>query len=229
MARDSAKRINTLLEINGGSKYLEIGVASGLTFERVNAMNKVAVDPSFRFDTQEKTESGKTYIECTSDQYFSEYGGSNFDLIFLDGLHTFEQTLRDFINATSVLSAGGLILIDDVFPEDYAGSLKTMKEMRSYRIATNDESPMHWWGDVYKLIPFLHDFYPNVDYRTSLQGKKQTVVALRRAEEVRRPHFRDIREIASLSFSELVNIPHLWKFCDDNDLFDFAVRMKTER
>ena len=91
----SSDRINKLLHLIGGSSYLEVGVQEGKTFHQVDATTKVAVDPKFLFDVHKAREgnSACAYHEVTSDRYFQGLSGSDsFDLIFLDGLHRYEQT-----------------------------------------------------------------------------------------------------------------------------------------
>ena len=39
-----------------------------------------------------------------------------FDCIFIDGLHTFEQSLKDFYNAWEVLNKGGAVVFHDTNP-----------------------------------------------------------------------------------------------------------------
>ena len=56
--------------------YLEIGCASNINFDSICVKHKVGVDPDM----------GGT-LRLTSDDYFSKYKNSKFDLIFLDGLH----------------------------------------------------------------------------------------------------------------------------------------------
>ena len=226
MAQHSADRINRILGLIGGSSYLEVGVASGETFKRVRAESKVAVDPNFKFDTTELSGTGIAFFECTSDEFFADHIDSQFDLIFLDGLHTFEQTLRDLICALNIVSEKGLIIIDDVFPEDYAGSLKTMREMRQYRISQADSGPMHWWGDVYKLIPFIHDYLPALDYRTAIHGKKQTIVAPSKSTASRDVFFSEMLQIANLQFSDLEKCTELWKFYEESELDVFVANLK---
>src|SRR4051812_7282923 len=92
------ERLNALAKIISASTYLEIGVAKGETFTRVDVPYKVGVDPKFRFNTSECSDENVIFYEVTSDLFFSELASEHgpFDLIFLDGLHTFKQTFQDF-------------------------------------------------------------------------------------------------------------------------------------
>jgi hypothetical protein len=87
-----------LLALFAAPSYLEIGVSKGVTFHRIQARRKVAVDPRFRFDVAaaRKENPSASYHEVPSDVYFGTIvdPGERFDVIYLDGLHTAEQTLR---------------------------------------------------------------------------------------------------------------------------------------
>jgi predicted O-methyltransferase YrrM len=42
-----------------------------------------------------------------------KYGANSFDMIFIDGWHTFDYTLVDFFYANLLLKINGIIIIDD--------------------------------------------------------------------------------------------------------------------
>ncbi len=107
--------------------YLEIGCASNINFDSICLKNKVGVDPDM----------GGT-LRLTSDDYFSKYKESKFDLIFLDGLHTYKQTKKDLLNALDVLNDGGIIVLDDFIPRDWM-------EHFTPRVQTQ------WNGDIWKI------------------------------------------------------------------------------
>jgi hypothetical protein len=206
MAKSSSNRINAIISALDYKSYLEIGVASGNTFHNVECEKKIAVDPKFRFDKSMFSHSGKhvQFFEMTSDEYFLVHPEKDkVDLIFLDGLHTFEQTYRDLLSSLEILSDHGSVILDDVYPLDFAGSLKSMREMLEYRTRTNDASPRHWWGDVYKVVFMVHDYHSSLDYRTCFDGKVQTIVK-KGLPNVRKEIFKDITEIGSLKF-ELIS------------------------
>src|SRR3954454_25397025 len=110
--------LQTLLNSFKSPSYLEIGVFQGVTFDQIVSPYKVAVDPNFEFDVDAARLKNRHchYHAMTSDQFFQtkvmQHG--KFDVIFLDGLHTFEQTLRDLLNSVAYLKAGGVVVIDDV-------------------------------------------------------------------------------------------------------------------
>ena len=213
MAQSSAKRINQLISELKYRSYLEIGVASGNTFHNVVCEKKIAVDPNFRFDKTLFQDEAKdlSFFEISSDEFFNmQPKHVKVDLIFLDGLHTFEQTYRDLLNSLEIVSDVGAIILDDVFPLDYAGSLKSMREMLEYRTQSNDISPRHWWGDVYKVIFMLHDYHLFLDYRTCFDGKVQTIVRNSSFCD-RKAIFDEVTKISSLSFEGFQGMHHVYK------------------
>ena len=79
--------INKALHKFHNGKYLEIGCNNNKCFNSIFAKFKVGVDPNL----------GGT-IRDTSDNFFNN-NTMFFDVIFIDGLHTFEQCRKDIINS----------------------------------------------------------------------------------------------------------------------------------
>jgi len=50
-----------------------------------------------------------------------------FDIIFIDGLHTYEQTFSDICNSISLSSPESFFLIDDTLPSDIYSSFRSQK------------------------------------------------------------------------------------------------------
>ena len=48
----------------------------------------------------------------TSDEYFSKFK-DKFDIIFIDGLHHYEQVKKDIFNSLEILNSNGIILMHD--------------------------------------------------------------------------------------------------------------------
>ena len=98
MTTASRRRINSLRNIIDAKNYLEIGVCTGKAFNKPDfAGTKVAVDPKFRFNTAIYSNNRTQFFECTSDIFFEAFNQSaKFDIIFIDGLHTYEQPFRTY-------------------------------------------------------------------------------------------------------------------------------------
>lgn len=107
--------------------YLEIGCDKNQSFSKINIKNKVGVDPV----------SGGT-IRDTSDNFF-KINKDKFDIIFIDGLHHYEQVSKDIKNSLKILNQNGFILIHDCLPRSIAH-----QAIPRYRGS--------WNGDVWKSI-----------------------------------------------------------------------------
>ena len=125
------------------NNYLEIGCDRNENFSKINIQNKVGVDPL----------RGGT-LRMTSDVFFKN-NTKKFDLIFLDGLHTYEQTIKDIDNSLKILNERGVILIHDCLPKKIWNQIVP----RVYG---------HWNGDVWKAI---------VHSRTLDQADTYTIIA----------------------------------------------------
>jgi hypothetical protein len=171
----------------------------------------------FDLDEVRQREKNATFYSETSDVFFAEHAAQNapFDLIFLDGLHTFEQTLRDFLNTACVVEKHGVIVIDDVRPNSYASSLpdEAYSQQLKKRLGVNDTS---WMGDVYKIVPFLDTFSQTFTFACPVEVPNCLVVwhAPRQADTLRH---RDIAEISNFSFAQSVLEPGTYHsmHCDE--------------
>lgn len=171
--------INSFLEFFEMPTYLEIGVSKGETFRRVRAARKVAVDPVFRFDVDVWRDEAPhcEFHQITSDLYFEAVADRNdrFDLIYLDGLHTSSQTLRDLINAFSFVKETSIIIVDDIWPSSFAASIADYEIFNRVRRAEKRKE-MSWMGDVYRLVPFIEAFCPQWTYRCTAENHGQLVM-----------------------------------------------------
>jgi hypothetical protein len=109
--------------------YLEIGCNENNTFDSLPLLNKIGVDP---------IKGGN--IRMTSDDFFSS-NFSKFDLIFIDGFHSYHQVKKDLINSCKCLNESGIILMHDFLPSNWKSAI------------SNQEVQLHplWNGDCYKL------------------------------------------------------------------------------
>ncbi len=166
----SARRLNRIAEITGASSYLEVGVAAGETLLGVELTDKTAVEPAFRFDHR-SVDDGTRFFEVTSDQFFAHFTNARtrFDLVFLDGLHTFEQTFRDFCATLACTGPDTVWVIDDVMPSDPYSMLPTPAEAVRRRTEAGGKGGA-WHGDVFKVVLAIREFFPNMDLRTIATG-----------------------------------------------------------
>ena len=120
--------VNLLLAHKPGSRYLEIGCDRNEAFDAVIAEDKIGVDPA----------RGGTH-RLTSDEFFQRNSGQQWDVVFIDGLHTYEQAGRDVRNALRHIHRDGWIVLHDMYPRDWL-------EEHVPSITSGA-----WTGDVWKL------------------------------------------------------------------------------
>ena len=119
--------VQEIIQKKNFKSYLEIGCFDDELFNHINCQFKIGVDPV----------SGGT-IRKTSDQFFKD-NNYNFDCIFIDGLHEYNQVKKDIINSLNFLNQEGIILIHDCLPNNF------------YAQAT-PRCQYEWNGDVWKAI-----------------------------------------------------------------------------
>ena len=126
-------------------RYLEIGVHRGHSLALLQPeTHAVGVDPD---PLVENPPENAVIVSATSDEFFADpalFGllGGRVDLAFVDGLHLYEQALRDVANVERHSKPGGVILIHDCLPIDAATSAR-------------EQTSMVWSGDVWKVVVAL--------------------------------------------------------------------------
>ncbi|MBI2353840.1 MAG: class I SAM-dependent methyltransferase [Deltaproteobacteria bacterium] len=157
---DVLHTIHTRLKLEN---YLEIGVAQGRSLALARCgTTPVGVDPATGSKEEiyfHSPEAAPQLFRMTSDDFFSSInlpeilGKRAIDVAFLDGLHLFEQTLRDFINVERFASPDSMILIHDCLPVNAL-------------VAERNRKSAFWLGDVWKIIPCLKTIRPDLDIVT---------------------------------------------------------------
>jgi Methyltransferase domain len=169
--------IQSLLDYRAGQTYLEIGLAQGESFLPIRATRKWGVDPhpmlGRKYSVMNQFSrilgflgvNGERIFSMTSDIFFAresraliKYG---IDVCLVDGLHTYEQALRDIYNALAYLARGGVILVHDCNPssELVARPASGIDEIIRLRIPGWDGQ---WSGDVWKAIVHLRSLRNDV-------------------------------------------------------------------
>lgn len=126
-------------------RYLEIGVHKGFSLAFVQpGTHVVAVDPEPLLENDPPPDT--TVLATTSDEFFRSPALSEhrqpFELVFVDGLHLFEQALADILNAEQLCTPSSVILVHDVLPIDGPTS-------------TRERNTLVWTGDVWKAVVAL--------------------------------------------------------------------------
>jgi hypothetical protein len=175
----SPRRINALVRELRLRSYLEIGVFEGETFKDVITRRRYGVDPNPLFDAVYLPRGAK-FAVMTSDDFFPTHRRSTrFDIAFVDGLHTMEQTYRDVINVFAHLRHGA-VLIDDTVPSDEISAIPDQAESYRRRDAAGLEG-RPWHGDVWRVVTLFERHHPELEWRTILDdGNPQTLVWRRR-------------------------------------------------
>ena len=133
------------------ARYLEVGVNTGVVFLHVRAARKVAVDPQpaiprWKWRTHPNALLRGRLVRATSDAYFDDLAaGERFDVVFVDGDHTFAQTLRDIESALDHLAAGGVVMVHDCDPPTAAAASPDPL----------DAGDGPWCGEAWKAIAHL--------------------------------------------------------------------------
>jgi len=129
---------------NPDDKYLEIGVETGYTFNNVHFKNKIGVDPSPKFKSE-------NLILKTSDDFFEKLDiNNNYDVVFIDGMHQVEYVINDFNNSVKHLNKNGKILLDDIIPLNVDEQQK-IPIKHSYEDGIL-KTLVPWTGDVWKVL-----------------------------------------------------------------------------
>ena len=129
-------------------RYLEIGVDTGVVFLHVRAHRKVGVDPHgrvprWKWFLHPNTLLRGSFFRTTSDRFFTALAPeAAFDVIFVDGDHSFEQSRRDVANALEHLADDGVVVIHDCNPPGPGSASRD----------SADAAGGPWCGDVWKTI-----------------------------------------------------------------------------
>jgi hypothetical protein len=165
------KAVQRALEGRVDPVYLEIGVSKGLAFRQIAAAEKIAVDPAFRLSEHSRAladAKGRSvhYFETTSDEFFADQAEflaqRPVDVALIDGMHTYEQVVRDVENTLRYMRDDGVIFLHDCNPPfELAG-----RRAESWDdFVAQQSGPLViglWNGDVWKAIVHLRSTRPDL-------------------------------------------------------------------
>ena len=127
--------------------YVEIGVAGGHTLQLSQPSTcAIGIDPAYNIQCQ--INSWSRLFRTTSDDFFANndlsalFAGTPVDFCFIDGLHTFDQALKDFINIERYSHQNTVVVLHDIFPVEPLTALR-------------ERLTQFWVGDTWKVVPLL--------------------------------------------------------------------------
>ena len=133
--------------------YLEIGCDQDALFSKIAIDKKIGVDPL----------SGGT-VRDTSDNFFKK-NNTKFDVIFIDGLHEYDQVKKDINKSLLFLNDNGVIFLHDCMPMRFI--FQAVPRATSF-----------WNGDVWKNIvesrtkPYIDTYVIHADQGVGMILKK---------------------------------------------------------
>lgn len=155
--------IQKIIDKTKARTYLEIGVFRGSNFFPVKAGRKIGVDPQFSFGSRRKIKWWfknlhnllARYYETDSDSFFARNSlDGGVDVAFIDGLHTYQQSLKDVENSIKRLNPRGVIIMHDCNPQSEAAACPALSIDHVAALNPPDWDGQ-WNGDVWKTICYL--------------------------------------------------------------------------
>lgn len=188
--------ITNIIRIKKFSSYLEIGCDDDNSFKKINIPRKVGVDPY----------SGGNF-KGTSDNFFS-INKEKFDCIFIDGLHEYNQVLRDIKNSLNFLNNNGVILIHDTLPPNIH-----QQAVPRYKKT--------WNGDVWKAIVKLRT-NENYDIVTCKIDQGLSIIRKIKNKKILNLKIKDYNKLKFKDF--FYNYEEYMRIVKYEDIFEYLKR-----
>jgi len=224
------KVIQRIIDQKKASTYLEIGVLAGDAFLRIKARQKWGVDPHFEIEPLKKL---RYYIKNPSNIFneFFRMGSNAFfdkedarlsrygvDVAFIDGLHTFPQSLKDAQNTLRYLNKNGVIILHDCNPLSEVAALPAESISEIRKLNPHGFKGI-WNGDVWKTIAYLRAtrkdlniFVLDCDFGLGIitKGKPENILGYS-AEEIQNLSYSDLSKNRQLLLN-LKDVSYLEEF-----------------
>jgi hypothetical protein len=144
------------------ASYLEIGVFRGRSLSlAMPPTTALGIDPCPKVDRHWQTQT--QVVPMTSREFFSGHSLAEFfradcfSLALVDGLHLFEDAIDDIFNLEVYAQPDSVIALHDTIPLDE-------------RTAARTRDTEFYTGDVWKVVPFLKQFRPDLEMVTVRTG-----------------------------------------------------------
>lgn len=134
--------------------YVEIGVASGKTMVLARPdCRRIGIDPAPSLTAGVAPEVA--IYRMKSADFFAQHDlaalldGAPLELAFIDGMHLFENVIEDFASLERYCSRDSTLLIHDCLPLNAV-------------VAARTRQTTFWAGDVWRVLPILRRFRPDL-------------------------------------------------------------------
>jgi hypothetical protein len=197
--------INQNLQSFTNPRYVEIGVRNGENFFSIKSKNKVGVDPEYFFSKRFFLKSLMKYYNWrftmfrkTSDSFFEHdapyiYKSKKIDVVFIDGMHTYTQSLKDAKNSLRFLNDNGVIIFHDCNPQT--------PEAATHHLPSKK---INWNGDVWKTIHHFRQLDEFFDCFTMDADEGLGVLKMRKGTSPQLvPKLVPLPSLEKLSFDDL--------------------------
>lgn len=205
--------INQLIKTMQAKTYLEIGIDQGQRLLKIQASLKVGIDDQWATKMVNNQQNPADLFQHQNiefypinnqlflQNYIHKY--KPFDLVFLKNQANFEARLRDLLAIIHYTHPQSLIMIDGTIPQDIFTSVKTLDQYEKLRQNLGIKLG-NWQGDVYKILPFIHDFMPFLSYATLPENNGQTIIWKKQRHDD--PIFNSMTAISDLSYPDFLLI-----------------------
>lgn len=230
--------IQSLINHINAKTYLELGVDTGDVFLNVSVPIKYGVDPLFKFGLNFKSNSKNEIFDSTlyqmkSDLFFDEHADLDLihgiDIAFVDGLHTYEQSLKDIHNCLKFLNSNGFIVVHDCSPLSSATGYPVVNSIdeviESAKLGNVPGWNGCWNGDVWKSIVHLRSEWDDLNIFTLDLDWGLGIISRGKRDQVLQISTSDIK---AMSYSDLdANRVEFLNLKPPRFLFDFLENSKS--
>jgi len=132
------------------NRYLEIGIKKGNCFNQIASLAKEAYAVDI-LDCKKLINQNKNLIwfHGQSQDFLKQHNkDKKFDLVFIDGAHNHEDSLKDFQLVFELMNDNGIILLHDTYPPSEPFVAKS------------------FCFDTYKTAEFIRENYPAYEFAT---------------------------------------------------------------
>lgn len=120
------------------------------------------------------------------------------------------------------------MLIDDTIPNDVYSAIPDVAKCMRYRKAAGLGGNC-WHGDVFKMVFYIHDFWPGLNFRTIVgSGNPQTLVWHSRNAR-RRPALNNLERISRLTYFDLQEYLHIMQIVSEDEAIALCVAEASQQ